>query len=659
MKQPAILTLLMLTTMVAACSGNVPAATPAPATQFAPTVAAVTAIPATALPTLVPLSNDQPLRLQTADGATLAARQWGAGADWVILSSNGDGKSERWQPLAEALHKQGYVVLTYDWRGTTPALPGKAEWILALNDAKAALAHARAQGARRMVLAGGSLGGITSIKLGNEKEVVGVLAMGAPYKATPLDINVAELKAIMAPKLFMTSAKDSVVAASEVQWLYDNSLAPKSIHQYSGDAHGVELLASPDREDVIQRTLAFVALAMSSPARSSSTTGQPWREDVQALAAAIRNIHPKAFFKGNEAEWMRMIETLAGRLDTLSENEIKAGLMRIAAQFDGHTRIYFGQTAMNWRLYGVRLYAFRDGVFVIGGHGAASKLVGAKLLRVGGVTVNEALTRLRPYVEHDNESWVQYLAPTYFMIPELLLAEGLITDMTKPNFVFLRADGVEVTVQPEILDIATFRTWMPLFALPARPETLWLGRKNERFWLTCLADCTVLYVQYNAVQSSNGSESLSAFVDRAQAQLASKPIRRVIVDLRHNGGGDNTTYGPMLSWLQSADVNQAGKLFVLTGRNTFSAAANFVTDVERSTKAMIVGEPMGGSPNLYGDTRTAVLPNSRIEVWVSARYWQKSTPDDVRLSIQPARMVLLSSADWFAGRDPVLDAALR
>jgi len=47
-----------------------------------------------------------------------------------------------------------------------------------------------------------------------------------------------------------------------------------------------------------------------------------------------------------------------------------------------------------------------------------------------------------------------------------------------------------------------------------------------------------------------------------------------------------------------------------------------------------------------------------MQVGVSTRYWQRSVPDDPRLSIQPDVTLPVSAADYFAGHDPALDAAL-
>lgn len=122
------------------------------------------------------------LQLTTADGVQLMARQWSGGDAWVVLSSNGDGRSERWRLLAEALSDRDLAVLTYEWRGTNPDIPGQSEWTLALTDAQAALAYARAHSAKRLVLVGGSLGSIASVKLGAGKDIVGVVVISTPYR---------------------------------------------------------------------------------------------------------------------------------------------------------------------------------------------------------------------------------------------------------------------------------------------------------------------------------------------------------------------------------------------------------------------------------------------------------------------------------------------
>jgi hypothetical protein len=46
----------------------------------------------------------------------------------------------------------------------------------------------------------------------------------------------------------------------------------------------------------------------------------------------------------------------------------------------------------------------------------------------------------------------------------------------------------------------------------------------------------------------------------------------------------------------------AGKMFVLSGRNTFSAAHNLLVDITRLTNAIVVEEPSGSRPNAISES---------------------------------------------------------
>jgi C-terminal processing protease CtpA/Prc len=162
-----------------------------------------------------------------------------------------------------------------------------------------------------------------------------------------------------------------------------------------------------------------------------------------------------------------------------------------------------------------------------------------------------------------------------------------------------------------------------------------------------------IYVRYPAV-----FDIPQATIDELDAMSAAHPDERIILDLRQNPGGDNHNYATLLSHLTAPTI--IGRLFVLTDRVTFSAAANFSTEIEQKTDAVFVGEAPGGGLNFWDDVTWEHLDDYVVpmRVAISVRYWQKSTPDDPRLTIEPDLPVPTLAADYFAGRDPVLDAAL-
>jgi C-terminal processing protease CtpA/Prc len=154
---------------------------------------------------------------------------------------------------------------------------------------------------------------------------------------------------------------------------------------------------------------------------------------------------------------------------------------------------------------------------------------------------------------------------------------------------------------------------------------------------------------------------------RALADFAAEMVRifeerglaRLVLDARSNGGGDNTTFGPLIAALRTPSLDRPGVLYGLIGRSTFSAAGNFAAVLAQDTQAFLVGEPSGGGPNQFGDAVPVPLPHHpELLVRLSTRYHRFGPADDARLAVEPDLAVPLSSADYFAGRDPVLRAAL-
>ena len=136
-------------------------------------------------------------------------------------------------------------------------------------------------------------------------------------------------------------------------------------------------------------------------------------------------------------------------------------------------------------------------------------------------------------------------------------------------------------------------------------------------------------------------------------RLASKPeVRRVVVDLRNNLGGDNHTYPPLIAALQRL-AHKHKQIVVLAGRWTFSAAANFMGDLEKATRYLLVGEDSGGAPNLYGDVTPLDLPATGLRIEIAAIWWVKSKlgENDPRVTFHPDVVVPPTAKSWFAGRD--------
>ena len=379
--------------------------------------------------------------------------------------------------------------------------------------------------------------------------------------------------------------------------------------------------------------------------------------DVRLLARQMEATHPDLFDSVPRGRFKTAVEALAGRADSLSENELFVELMRLAAlpgNGNGHSGVFPGDPGHRREVhfYPLRLYTFRDATYVVDEQ-RKDGLVGARLTAVGGVPYAEVAKRVRPLVPHDNPSSLKGLLPHYLLSAEVLDGLGISDGVGPLDFTFTQGGRSRtVTLSPISASsyVSTFAD--PHYGhypslLPRRsPTPMYLKRLAADQWIGTIDRGRAVFVGYNIVQSpSFDLESRLASLARR------KGVERVIVDLRLNGGGDNQTYGSLLATLQSSTINRHGRLFVLIGRATFSAAANFAADVDRSTKAIFVGEPTGGGVEIYGDAVSVLLPKSGVNARIATRYWNFGKgPRDHRLAIAPDIAVAPSIADFLAGR---------
>lgn len=414
-------------------------------------------------------------------------------------------------------------------------------------------------------------------------------------------------------------------------------------------------------------TVALVACGARQPSAAPTATptlappsaATGLRADLDAMLDARDTIHPDGWHGFARTDWVAAADALAARAADLSPDERLTEVVRLAAMpswngRDGHTGIFPFTPADGTLLYPLRWWEFSDGLLVTAARPPYEDLVGSRVEAIAGRPIDEVLRLVEPLAPRDNPSNLRAFAPLYLRVSNLLAGLGVIDVAGPTTFTLVDRDGSrrDMEIEPTV----------PVFdddwdsGLPHRlaaTDAPWLRDQDTTLWWTFLEDSGTLFAQFNHVRG-DATSVVSELRERAKED----DVERVVIDLRHNSGGDNTTLSPLELALRDPTMNREGRLFAIIGRVTFSAAANFATDLEGSTSVIFAGEPMGGSPNLYGDTRPVDLEATGQTLYMATRYWERSTPDDERLTIEPDISVDLSSEDYFAGRDPVLEAIL-
>src|SRR5262249_14504635 len=110
-------------------------------------------------------------------------------------------------------------------------------------------------------------------------------------------------------------------------------------------------------------------------------------------------------------------------------------------------------------------------------------------------------------------------------------------------------------------------------------EPHWLRHRGEPWSYEYLRDARTVILQINAgsIDPAGGSspkqDRYSAFLDEVFTFLDGHDIDRLVIDLRNNGGGDESMALPLVHHVIRSDrINRPGHLYVLTGRITESAS---------------------------------------------------------------------------------------
>ena len=361
-----------------------------------------------------------------------------------------------------------------------------------------------------------------------------------------------------------------------------------------------------------------------------------WSGDLDVLQRELPKLHPNAFHAVSRETWESAIGVLRERAPSMPPAAVAIEISRIVAMIgDGHTRLtlpvpenagfFTGHTptpmppdpALHFHQFPLRFFWYDDGLYV----SAATRpeLVGRRVIDGDRLT-----SAVAPIVAADNDSGRRQAVADALAVPEVWQALGL-----EPRIRL--QGGEEVALQPT--------------------DAAWAPQPDPRVF-HCETSGGIVHFVYNEI-GNDKSETLAAFLGRMMPVV--ERSEALVIDLRENPGGNGAFNRVLLhALIRSNRLREPGRLFVLTGRRTFSAATDLCVRLEQETSAFFVGEPTGGRPNGYGDSRKLKLPSSGLTVRVSTLYWQPSDPRDTRDAVVPE-----FSAPPARGRDAAMDEVRR
>ena len=355
---------------------------------------------------------------------------------------------------------------------------------------------------------------------------------------------------------------------------------------------------------------------------------------------------------------------------------------RLALFDNAHTHVSDGRL----NRVPLRFHWFADGLYVVKAREEHESLLGARVVSIEGVDPEQLLRQLRAYIP-GVEGWRRYRSEYLLSAPATLRAIGVSTDPGAIEFEFKRRDEVSIRLallaDATLLPSDSFREfrhvlpkdtsfgtegWLRL-ADRVDPKPLYLREMPSPYARTWLDK----HAEYVRLDSSNDTHEvdLAEFLEQALENIAQHHAKHAIVDLRFCWGGNF-----MLTRKFSSDLAKAlprdGKVFIITGPNTFSAGLILAARLKHfaGDRAVIVGEPAGDRLQFWAEGFEVTLPRSQVELYLStaAHDWKEGCKlfdrdcfvlnkfvDVAAGDLTPSVPARNTFADFMAGRDRAMD----
>jgi hypothetical protein len=386
-----------------------------------------------------------------------------------------------------------------------------------------------------------------------------------------------------------------------------------------------------------------------------------WREDIAFFAREFP-VRQRDFAKLYPRDrFGRELDVITRAIPTATDAEVVLALMRLVASAHvGHTSLRWptaGPLAFHRLPLGLQWYA--DGLAVTAASDPYREALGLRIVTIGSLPPEKLEAAVAPYVAYEHDGWLRQQSQTFMLIEEILRVLKQVDSDGRVPVMLTRPDGSTITIRVAPVpwqDRTPLVTAVKAFGIPIGPPHI---EPHRYYRYEVLPGTSVLYIRY----SRCAEDPQQRFVDFAKDMFAvvdSAPmaVERVVIDLRANGGGDSRVISPLLRGLRDRRPLRArGRLLALVGPDTFSSGLLAAINLREDLNALIIGDTPGENLNSYGEVRPLTLPNSRLVLQYSTKFFELAKSDTAVFT--PDVVVRPTIGDWLAGRDPVLDAAVK
>lgn len=300
-------------------------------------------------------------------------------------------------------------------------------------------------------------------------------------------------------------------------------------------------------------------------------------EVLDEIKKCIEENHPAPYTKLSKKTFEKQISHLKKIWHKMSEDEKYFSLRKLCSLGDAHTTILRNQLDTETLPFFILPYGKHS--IIVQAEAEYTELLGKEVLEINGHKIDSIFKSMLPFISYDMIGWARlrfhYECRFVYILKHLKIVKN---DASKATVKYkdIKSGKIKTAIIPFSQN---FQINEPKFA-PLAPSLFQVG------YYRALALQDVLFIQYN-VCSDAPEMPMKDFA--LQIGNVASNFKKIIIDLRHNAGGNSEVILPLIEVLKNISEK---KLFAIVGGGTFSSGV-MAASALKEIGAIIIGENVG------------------------------------------------------------------
>ena len=380
---------------------------------------------------------------------------------------------------------------------------------------------------------------------------------------------------------------------------------------------------------------------------TSSITKEALLHDLDEYKNSIASLHVHPFDYIKKREFSDRIDQLKTDGALYDADQLLIKLMQINALLrDEHTNIFFTPRDE----FPFRCYWFEEGMYITATTQDNLKYLFSRIVAINNIPVEQVIDSISTILPDKNKAGIMAYVSTYLFDPFILHGLGISTSREKVTYTLVTTKNETVKITPSLTD----RRYNKM--LQGFDKTTYLRTSQKgNYWYQYVDTGNYIYFKYARCREDK-KHPFREMEDQLIQDIEHYYPDKIIIDMRDNGGGKPRLLAHFIASLSRSAMNKKGKIYVLVGRKTFSAAILNTADLKTYTYAKVIGEETAGSVAHYGAIKYFYLPYTKLRVMYSTKYM--ITYENYEGSLRPDVLIPERFSDYTHGVDAALEYAI-